>query len=77
MIAGLEDTGAGDIDSKYNTDQATAFDSVTGAKAYKTTLPYGVEQNTTDQATARGVMAMASLATLPIRAEPKNQKNRD
>ncbi len=48
---------------------------MTGATAYKTTLPYWVDQNTTDQATARGVMATASLATLPIRAEPKNSKN--
>ncbi len=71
MIAGLEDTGSGDIDIKYITDQTTALDSVIGATAYKNTLPYWVEQNTTDQATARGVMAKASLAILRIRAEPK------
>ncbi len=72
MIAGLEDIWSGDIDNKYITDRATALDSVNGATAYKNPLPYWVEQNTTDQATARGLMAKASLATLPIRAEPKN-----
>ncbi len=34
-----EDTVTGDIDTKYITDQAKALDSVSGATAYKTTLP--------------------------------------
>ena len=74
MIAGSVGNGSRDRDTKYITDLATAVDSARGVTAYTNTLPYWVEPNTTDQATARGVMATASLVTLPVRAEPKHSR---